>query len=216
MIYHSGVKLKLNKKGFTLIEMVTSISLIVIITAVFAANYRSSNKRTDLIMTAQTLVGNFHAAQNNTLGLVKYGDEVPAGGWGIHLDLANPHQYILFADLDRPASDEPGNVHEADIGYAQYNEEDEGEIDFGARQVYLPAGLEISSLKADSGTSFNSVDITFLPPDPRTYIVVDGGNFLEAIQITLRDPRENTTKIVRVNFLGLAEVVGDDFEKFSF
>lgn len=215
MIYHSGVKLKQNKNGFTLIEMITSVSLIVIITAIFAANYRLSNKRTDLIMTAQALVGNFHAAQNNTLGLIKYGDEVPAGGWGIYLNLDNPNQYILFADLDQPASDEPGNIHDADAGFARYDSEFEGEINLGARVIYLPEGVEISSIKSDGGTSFDSADITFLPPDPRTYITA-GASSLDAVQISLKDIRGNTTKIVRVNFLGLIEVVGDNFEKFSF
>lgn len=166
-------------------------------------------------MTAQTLVGNFHAAQNNTLGLVKYGDGVPAGGWGIHLSKDNPGQYILFADLDRPASDEPGDVHGADLGFAHYDSEDEGDINQGARLVYLPAGVEISSIKSDIGTEFDSVDITFLPPDPRTYISADASS-LDAVQISLKDTRENAVKVIRVNFLGLVEVVGENFSKFNF
>jgi prepilin-type N-terminal cleavage/methylation domain-containing protein len=215
MIYHSGEKLKLNKSGFTLLEMMTSISLIVIITAIFAANYRSNNKRTDLIMTSQTLVSNFHAAQNNTLGLIKYGDAVPAGGWGLYFDTTNPSQYILFADLNRPASDEPGDVHAADPGFGNYDSSTEGDINKGARIVSLPAGVEISSIKTDSGTTLNSASITFLPPDPRTYISASS-TALDAIQVSLKDDRENTIKTVRVNFLGLIEVIDPNFVKFSF
>lgn len=215
MIYHSGWKLKPNKPGFTLIEMVTSIALIVVITAVFAANYRTTNKRTDLIMTAQTLVSNLHAAQNDTLGLIKYGSEVPAGGWGIYFNMATPDRYILFADLDQPASDEPGNIHEADPGFLRYDALTEGDVKQGARIIVLPPGLVIGSLKTDNGTAINSAVVTFLPPDPKTNIF-DGTKAYDAIQISLKDTRENKTKTVRVNFLGLIEVISDTFAKFNF
>ena len=215
MICHSGWKLKPNKSGFTLIEMITSISLIVIITAIFAANYRSNNKRTDLIMASQTLVSNLHAAQNNTLGLIKYGTEVPAGGWGIYFNMATPDRYVLFADLDRPPSDEPGDIHDADSGFMRYNASVEGDINQGARVITLPPGLEIGSIKTDSGSSLSSVSVTFLPPDPKTNIF-DGSLAYDAIKISLKDTRENTTKTVRVNFLGLIEVIGDNFVKFTF
>lgn len=215
MPYHSGEKLKLNRSGFTLIEMITSISLIVIITAIFIANYRSNNKRTDLIMTAQTLVSNFHAAQNNTLGLIKYGNAVPAGGWGIYFDITTPNKYILFADLDRPASDEPGDTHLADSGSSRYNASTEGDVNQGARIIDLPPGLEISAIKTDIGSPLNYVNVTFLPPDPKTNIF-DGTYAYDAIKISLKDTRDNTTKTVRVNFLGLIEVIGDNFVKFSF
>jgi len=228
MNYHSGEKLKLNKNqietrsksAFTLLEMIVSISLIVIITAIFIANYRSNNKRTDLIMTAQTLVGNLHAAQNNTLGLIKYGDQVPAGGWGIYFDTAKPTQYVLFADLNRSASDEPGNTHDADDGYMSYNSDSsdsafEGDVNLGARIIDLPAGIEISSISLDNNTPLAAVNVTFLPPDPQTNIF-DGLNTHDAIRVSLKDIRDNTIKTVRINFLGLIEVVEENFAKHSF
>lgn len=222
MNYHSGEKLKLNKNkikarnksAFTLLEMITSISLIVIITAIFIANYRSNNKRTDLIMTAQTLVGNLHAAQNNTLGLIKYGDQVPSGGWGIRFDKTKPTQYFLFADLDRPASDEPGNIYSADAGYMVFND-GEGDVNLGARIIDLPAGVEISSISLDNNTELAAVNVTFLPPDPSTNIF-DGIYTHEAVRVSLKDIRDNTIKIVRINFLGLIEVVEENFVKHSF
>lgn len=217
MNYLSGEKLKLNKSAFTLLEMIVSMSLIVIITAVFIANYHSNNKRTDLTMTAQTLVSNIHAAQNNTLGLVKYGTEtsvVPAGGWGIHFNMASSTQYVLFADLDRPASDEPGQVWEADEGYMEYNELDgEGDIASGAKIVNLPTGIEIDSLSFEDGgavSTSDTVDITFLPPDPSTNIF-DGAATSTAVNIILKDMATGALKRIRVNFLGLAEVVDMDF-----
>lgn len=206
MIYQSGEKLKRNKAGFTLLEMITSMSLIVIITTIFIANYRSSNRRTDLVMTAQKLVTDIHMAQNNALGLVKYGGTVPAGGWGIHFDKSEPKQYIMFADLNQPESDDPWDPHSADLRYMFYDE-GEGEIDSGARIIDLPTGVEIVSLEittADDNTDI--ANVTFLPPDPKTNIFneIATSTFL---RIGLRDAREGKTKTVRVNFLGLVEVI---------
>ncbi len=214
MIYQSGEKLKPNKDGrprtkaaFTLLEMLTSISLIVIITALFIANYKSSNKRTDLTMTAQKMVADIHAAQNNTLGLVKYGNEVPAGGWGLHF-VVNANQYVLFADLNRPASNEPGQVWPAAVGYMDYDPDSEGLVDLGAREVDLPKGIAIDSIQTcDTGTcSYLGANVTFLPPDPQTNIWYGYGTST-MLRINLLDKNTGTRKTVRVNFLGLAEVI---------
>jgi hypothetical protein len=213
MAYLFGAKLKLNKKyrweraAFTLLEMTTSIFLIVMITATFIANYRSNNKRTDLIMTAQKLVADIHAAQNNTLGLVKYGAEVPAGGWGIHFNLDSPTRYIMFADLDRPASNEPGQVWPADPGFMTYDSTTEGDVNKGARIVDLPRGIEIISLEVE-GASLNTnlAFVTFLPPDPKTNIY-NGISTSTALRVTLKQGSDQKTKTVRVNFLGLVEVI---------
>lgn len=207
MAYLFGAKLKQNKSGFTLIEMITSISLVVMITAIFVANYRTGNKRTDLIMTAQKLVADIHAAQNNTLGLVKYGDEVPAGGWGLSFSVASP-QYTLFADLDRPASNEPGQIWPKDPGYMDYNPSTEGLVDLGARVVNLPQGIEISSIMINdtSQTGYPSANVSFLPPDPKTNIYY-GFSTSSVLRINLREKSTGKIKTVRVNFLGLVEVI---------
>ena len=75
-----------NKKGFSLAELIVSLGIIMMMMIVFMANYKNSNKRTDLVMTAQTMVADIHLAQNNALGLVKYNGTVPGGGWGISFD----------------------------------------------------------------------------------------------------------------------------------
>ncbi len=182
------------KSGFTIIEMVISISIITLITTLFIANYRSANKRTDLIMTSQKLVSDIHQAQNHALGLFKYGDAVPAGGWGIHFSKAEGDRYLVFADTDSPGT----------LGYMDYNLE-EGDIDKGARLVELPPLITISSLKV-GGVEKNAVNITFLPPDPITNIY-DGTATSTDILIELQEAKENTTKTIRANFLGLVEVI---------
>lgn len=196
-----------NKKGFTLIEMLTSVGIIVMVTAIFLANYKTSNRRTDLVMTAQKVVADIHAAQNNALGLVNYGDSFPSGGWGVNFDIstsAGREQYTLFADLNSPAYLETGQESSADWGYMRYDD-GEGSPALGARVVTLPKGIVIDSLTTDIGAT-SLANVTFLPPDPQTN-VFDGINKVKYLSIVLRDTGTQETRTVRVNFLGLAEVL---------
>ena len=184
--------------GLTFVEMIVSVAIIAFVTAIFVTNYNDSNKRTDLVMSAQSLVSDIHQAQNNSLGLIKYGDVVPAGGWGISFDLANNTQYTMFADLDAPGE---GNYRVYDV--------DEGDIDKGARVISLPLQTEISALRIYAGANTNpveSVNVTFLPPDPRTNIYSLGATST-AMEIDIKELRSNNVKTVKVNFLGLAEVI---------
>jgi type II secretory pathway pseudopilin PulG len=194
------MKLKAKNKyfisGMTLIELIVSMGIIVFITAIFVANYRSANKRTDLIMASQSLVSDFHRAQNNALGLLKYGDEVPAGGWGVSFNLNNKTQYVVFADLQPPGAS----------GYMEYGP-GEGDIPQGARIVQLPPVTEISALRLN-GTLRSSASVTFLPPDPRTNIYSNGATST-ALEIDLQEVGTGLTKTIKVNFLGLAEVLNN-------
>ena len=186
-----------DKKAFTLIEMVISISIIAMVTALFIANYRSANKRTDIIMTAQNLVADMHLAQNNTLGLVKYNDAVPAGGWGLAFNV-NQNYYTLFADLDAPGTS----------GYMNMDAATEANPNYGGRVTRLPEGITISKLTTTGSTTNDTVDVTFLQPDPRTNIYrVTAAATSTALEIELKEARNNSIKTIRVNFLGLAEVL---------
>ncbi|MFA6995616.1 MAG: hypothetical protein WC249_04430 [Patescibacteria group bacterium] len=191
------------KKGFTIIELVVSTTIVVMLTALFIANYHSNNKRTDLIMASQNLVADLHLAQSNTLGLVKYGGSggvVPTEGWAINFDKTNNY-YTLFANLSSPGT---------------YDPETEGIVNYGARVMTLPPGIIISDLTIlrtlpDLSTAEVSIDkanVTFLPPDPRTSIYDgDTGEQSGSLMIQLKEISNNSIKTVRVNFLGLAEVI---------
>ncbi|MDA3803024.1 MAG: type II secretion system protein [Patescibacteria group bacterium] len=194
------MKIKNNKTAFTLIEMLVSISLIMIMTVIFIVNYRSANKRTDLIMTAQTMVADIHMAQNNALGLVKYGAVgVPAGGWGISIDTSG--DYVIFADLNAPET----------IDYKEYNSTSEGERDNGARYNSISNDLEIESLTFSDGiatTTASTANVTFLPPDPKTNIYNPQNEYdYTSLEIKIKEKESGKTKTVKVNFLGLVEVI---------
>lgn len=184
------------KAGFSLIELVVSLGIIAVITVLFMANYRTGNKRTDLVMTAQKIVADIHMAQNNALGLVKYNGLVPAGGWGIVFNKTN--QYTMFADLNQPNTG----------GYMDYDSATEGNINYGARVTDISPGVFISSIKINSsGPDVNTANVTFLPPDPITNIYHSGATST-VLEVTVTELGNTSNhKTIRVNFLGLVEVI---------
>lgn len=191
----SGKKLSRNmkKSGFTLIELIVSVSVIALVTGTFLVNYNSTNRRSDLTMTAQKMVADIRMAQNYALGLARYGLtgslNVPSGGWGIHIDLQNygNNRYLLFAD------DNGNHIFDAS----------EAELSYGAQITSLPSDIIIESV-----TSGTKADITFLPPDPVTTIVgsFSNSNFTQ-LDIVLKDLKVGSIKTIRINYLGLTEVV---------
>lgn len=183
----------MKKSGFTIIELIVSTAIIALVTGIFLANYSTANRRTDLTMTAQKLVSDIRVAQSYALGLARYGTQasnnVPVGGWGVHINLASGNdRYTIFAD---------------DNGDTYYNL-GEAYDSLGGQTIYLPKNLIIQSLQVAS-TNSTKVNMTFLPPDPLTFINNGVASGTSAV-IVLKDTRSNSIKTVRVNFLGLVEV----------
>lgn len=200
-IYDREQKNRENKKSreipaLTLIEMIVSLAVVMFVTTIFIYNYRDSNKRTDLIMTSQVMVSDVHRAQNNSLGLLNYGDDTPASGWGVYFDTYTPDRYVVFADLNTPGSS----------GSQLYDAQTEGDVNKGAKVVELAPEIRITGIRLGLNNPRTNAAVTFLPPDPRTNIN-SGGSTSTELYVDLTDLRSGTTKTMLVNFLGLAELI---------
>lgn len=166
------------QKGFTLVELLVSVSIIAIMSTLFFVNYRQGGVGVDLNAAANSVASKIRVAQNYSLGTKKFNNLTPLGGWGVHIDYENyNNQYIMFADID------------GDFTY------DLGE---GYSTSTLPINVVFSSM-----TKASPVDIVFLPPDPRTFINTEDN---QALTITLQEVVNNTTNGIEINFLGLIDV----------
>lgn len=172
-----------SQAGFTIAELLVGIFIIALISGIFMANYRSSDRQAKLNMAAQQVVSDIRTAQNYSLGLQEFEGSVPKSGWGTRFDITSPDSYIIFAD-----------------------EDEEEEYDYDAGEAYkiidLPSDIIISNI--DIAGAVNAVDIVFMPPNPATYINQTDNT---SVEITLKENISGAVKKIKVNFLGLIDIV---------
>jgi Tfp pilus assembly protein FimT len=175
----TSYRLQANNFGFTLVELLVSLSIIIMMTTLFLANYHSSNERSKLSSASQQMASDIRLAQSYALGSKKFNGAIPPGGWGVYFNETNT-SYIIFADNDGGKDyDDPGEKF--------------SEID-------LPANVTISSIDVA-----NDVDIVFLPPDPEVFFNGLTAPAVNSVQIELSDGE--TVKTVEVNYLGLVDAI---------
>ncbi len=181
-------KLKNNYSyGFTLIELMVVAFVISLITTVSVASYRSGEDELKIKMDAYKLASTFRDIQGKALGAVEYNSNVPDGGWGVHIDIAEPTQYKTFANTNY----NNGANLKYDIG--------EGDHSSGAETINLKEGVKITNISVGA-----VADITFVPPDPKIYIY-NGTATSTNIEITLE--YKGISKKVLVNYFGLIETI---------
>lgn len=166
--------------GFSMIELIVSMSIVAMITGIFLANYRRGDDSNKLNLSAQILESNIRLSQNLSLGATSTN-----GSSGIHFDTANNNYFIFTDDNDNMSYD--------------FGEEDEGRI------FYLPDGVLIDNLNI-GGSSFSDLNITFLPPNPIVRIY-NGSSTSTTAVIRLKQESTEMTKNIKINIFGTVEII---------
>ena len=90
-------KIKNNIFGFSLIELLVSISILIIITSISVNSFSLWQKNENLKQSALILMSNIQKAQVMSLSGQMHKGNIP-DAYGIYLNDADPASYILFAD----------------------------------------------------------------------------------------------------------------------
>ena len=140
------------KKGFTIIEMMVTLSIVTLLTVMVLAYSRQSERVTNLIRDSDKIIYELRRAQNLAMLTLQQPSSQAICGWGIRLNKGNTSdqlpqtpqtEYSLFFDLC---------VAGTSKGNGQY---DEGET---FETIKLLKGVEIFKSNVDS--------VVFVPPEP--------------------------------------------------
>lgn len=153
----------MSKRGFTIIEMLVVIAIIVIISGFLVINFRKGQEGGRLQRSAQQIAQSIRKVQSMALSSTEFGGSVPQEGYGIRFRTQDLTSYLLFADTSGDSScDYPGagsNISSATL---------EKDIEIDSLYTYTTA----------PGTGMTSrpvIHICFIPPDPKTAISPAGG-----------------------------------------
>lgn len=205
-------------RGFTLVEMLVSLGIIVIITSVVLLGQSSFNKSIVLTDTAYTVAFTLREAQSLGLSSRKFGSTQNAG-YGVHFAVANKKSYSLFADTLGTAQQSicPGHSvlsgPEAKPGNCLYDSIAEQVTAYTINKGFTIAsfcGVDTGGTTRCSGSNLDTMDITFLRPSTQASITgTRAGALVELVSasIHLASPdgsQERCVKVTRVGQIAVA------------
>lgn len=165
--------------GFTLIEILVVLAIIVIITGIVIFNINSERQNSALLRSAQKLSLDLRRAQSFALSSKVFKTSGVPCGWGAHFNGVGSANYIIFADLAvNPNCSDRDFIRAAD-----------GSEDF--ETINLEPGITVGSL------SGGLTDVVFTPPDPIVTFTPDQ----TSASVTLT-AKNLTTRAIIVNKTG--------------
>ena len=181
------------KKGFTLLETLVVISIIILLTTIALPSYKSGQRQLALSRAANKMAHEIRGAQEMAMSAKKHEGSVPLGGYGIYFYKSGTNYDVyLYADSDGDETYDSGEEVRA-----IYNE---------SLEIYLESEVKIKEVKINSSQP-DETSINFRPPDPFIKIKDGGGvDHQEAIITLALKADESKTKVVTVNKAGLIDV----------
>lgn len=175
-----------NKRGFTLVELMISLAIIVILVSLTIINYNIGFSQNNLINAQSISYQNIRLVQSYALSFKSYNDILPSY-WGAYFE-KGVSSIILFADLN-------GN-YSYDVG--------EADLLLGGKIINLPRDIIIDYISWDSA----DLNVLFEVGSGKmiTYNSDIGIPDINDWQIELKDNNYDIGKIIRLNSLGQFDV----------
>jgi len=170
---------KQNNKGFTLIEILVVLAIIIIITGIVIFNVGTERQNSALLRSSQKLSLDLRRAQSFALSSKTYKTSGVPCGWGVHFNGLGSTNYIIFADM----------AAAADCSNRDFIRTGNGSEDF--ETINFESGININSL------SNNLSDVVFTPPDP----IVNFAPNQTSVSIVLIN-KNGATRTININKTG--------------
>lgn len=208
-------------RGFTLVEMLVVLAIIVVVTLIAITGQGNFNRSIILTDTAYTLAFSIREAQS--LGLSsRLFSGVQNAGYGIHLTNAVPTTYSLFADTlpAAPGSSQSGvcpghsisSGPDAKPGNCTYDSASEQVRAYSLNRGFRISrfcGKDLAGVERCSGGYLDALDITYLRPNTQSVITgVRGGSVIALTNavIYVAAPDGSAERCVSVSKVGQVAV----------
>jgi prepilin-type N-terminal cleavage/methylation domain-containing protein len=190
--------------GFTLVELLVTITIFVILTGVVLFSQSRFNSTIFLTNLAYDTALTIRQAQTFGINIKEFNGASKFLPYGVHFDIDHPDSFILFADNTYEDLDNPGEgKYKGDPGVC--------EVEKGCVTRYnITRGNKIGDLCIDANTcGLSSIDIVFIRPNPDAIIRSSRSGSLNSEsegRVILTAP-DGSTRTVRVSQTGLIEII---------
>lgn len=175
---------KNTSKGFSLVELLVTISILTIVSGVVLFNHARFNNNVLIENLAYEISLTIRQAQSFGWQVEETGGSF-GEGYGAHFDLSS-NEFLIFADI-YPAT--PNRIYDA--GYDEI-------VD----RFRMTNNNEINELCFESTCDASTLDISFIRPNPNAFIRENGGGTdRETAEIRVISPKGLVKKIM-VNKVG--------------
>lgn len=194
------------QKGFSLVELVVAVSILIILTLTFLFSYSSFDRRVTGDILAHQIAVWIHDAQVSAMSVRRAANEQTRfPGYGLHFDKTTPGKFAYFADIDKdriydpiPAGKKCGDAGvecQQEISLLRGNIVASlcGNQPFGAQEATCTSAVPGSDNLYDT----NIVDIVFMRPNPfDATIIGSGGTAYSHAEITIASPKNYRHTII--------------------
>lgn len=188
-LFANRYSLNADSRGFSLIELLVVMGILVIVTSLTLTNNARFGGAVLLQNLAYDMALSVRQAQVYGISVYSFGASNYSVGYGMHFDMSNPATYVLFADA-----------------VARNGLYDQGEL---VEATNIGRGYKIKSLCATRNNNeqcFDTMDILFKRPEPDAHITARNGEGQSCIEnsnqcqekgrITIESPRGDELNIV--------------------
>lgn len=154
-----------HERGFTLAEIIVSVSVMALLTAFFIGYTRQGSVQIKILKNKSEFIAALYRARS--LAIATYQYDPPECGYGIHVfaDENPPRRYVLWRDTAaNGACNDPDETLRANGHYDTNKDSNgDGKNDEDVEFFTLDPGVEFRN----AGDEDALRDILFIPPDPR-------------------------------------------------
>jgi prepilin-type N-terminal cleavage/methylation domain-containing protein len=160
-----------SSRGFTIIELVVSIAIFAVMTALVVARYGTFNQSTLLTDQAYDLALTIRTAQTYGVSVKSAAASTNDFGaaYGVHFDIANPTQFLLFLDGNANGYYDPSMGDQTITTYNLSQGATISSICFAQSQAQCMASGSQPNMITPSSYQDSAFDVTFRRPNPDAY-----------------------------------------------